>query len=125
MNVGENIAKIRTEQGISQRELARRIGMSGQMISKIENDLSMPSLETLNRIAEGLNVNVSDLLEEKILTLKPEIIFSGPGKVKGRDNKHFKRELVKYLEENDVKNSKELANNILKHIEVEIEINKE
>ncbi|ACD23218.1 helix-turn-helix transcriptional regulator [Clostridium botulinum] len=61
--VGEKVAKFRKILGISQRELGRRTGLSGQMISKIENNLTNPSLETLGKIASVLNVNLNNLLD--------------------------------------------------------------
>lgn len=59
--IGKNVSRLRESLSISQRELARRVGMSGQMISKIENDLSNPSVDTLNRLAEALNCSLFDL----------------------------------------------------------------
>lgn len=58
----DNIKRIRENNHISQRELARRINMSSQMISKIERGETTPSLETLNKIAEALDIKVDELL---------------------------------------------------------------
>lgn len=68
MSLHENIKNKRTEKGISQRELARRIGMSGQMISKIEKAETTPSIDTLNKIAEALNVQLHELVMDTIMT---------------------------------------------------------
>lgn len=46
----------RIKQGISQIELAKRIGMSQPQLAKIESLTSIPSLETLNRYAKGLGL---------------------------------------------------------------------
>ena len=46
----------RIKQGISQMELARRIGMKQPQLAKIENLTSIPSLETLDRYARGLGL---------------------------------------------------------------------
>lgn len=62
MLLGENIKRLRAEKGISQRELARRIDMSGQMISKIEKAETSPSIETLSKIANTLDVSINDLI---------------------------------------------------------------
>ncbi|MBE6057654.1 helix-turn-helix transcriptional regulator [Clostridium cochlearium] len=62
--LGENIKKAREKLHISQRELGRRIGKTGQYISYLENNKSSnPSLEVLNEIAENLGVTVNDLLK--------------------------------------------------------------
>jgi transcriptional regulator with XRE-family HTH domain len=63
--LNDNIKKIRMNRNISQRELARRINMSGQMISKIERGDTTASLETLYKISEALEVPVSELLDIK------------------------------------------------------------
>lgn len=65
MKLSEKIKQIRKEKGISQRELGRQIGMSGQMISKIEGDSTTPSLETLVKISTALGVKVTDLIPPK------------------------------------------------------------
>lgn len=46
----------RVKKGISQVELANRIGMKQPQLAKIENMSSIPSLSTLNRYAEGLGL---------------------------------------------------------------------
>jgi transcriptional regulator with XRE-family HTH domain len=47
--------------GISQRELARRIGLSASMISQIESGQSKPSVSTLYGIVTELGVSVDDI----------------------------------------------------------------
>jgi transcriptional regulator with XRE-family HTH domain len=47
--------------GISQRELARRVGLSPSMISQIESGLSKPSVSTLYGIVTELGVSLDDL----------------------------------------------------------------
>lgn len=61
--LNDNIKKARTELGISQRELGRRIGKTGQYISYLEtNPKSNPSVEVLAKISEVLNVQVNYLI---------------------------------------------------------------
>ncbi len=50
MSLGENIVKLRTEKGWTQDDLAERIGVSRQSISKWETDASVPELEKLLRL---------------------------------------------------------------------------
>ena len=52
------------KQGISQMELAHRIGMKQPQLAKIENLTSIPSLETLDRYARGLGL-------QAVVTFKP------------------------------------------------------
>ena len=50
------IAKLREEQGVSQKELAKRLHTSQQMISRLENPSNRSlSLNTLVRLAEALD----------------------------------------------------------------------
>lgn len=48
----------RLKQGLSQRELADRIGMKQPQLAKIERLDSVPSLATLNRYAAGLGLRL-------------------------------------------------------------------
>lgn len=57
----------RINRGISQKELAEKIGMKQPQLAKIENLTSIPSLTTLRRYAEGLDLTVT-------LTFKPKTI---------------------------------------------------
>ena len=60
----DNLRLIRTREGISQRELGRRINMSGQYIAKIEKGLSTnPTLDTLFKIANALNSEIVELID--------------------------------------------------------------
>ena len=65
MNLGERIAFHRKQLNISQRELARRIGVTGQSISKIELGTGMPSMSMLTNIANELNVSLGELMESE------------------------------------------------------------
>lgn len=62
MQLGNKITEFRNKTNISQRELGRRAGISGQMISKIENNSTNPSLSTLSKIAKVLECDINDLL---------------------------------------------------------------
>lgn len=60
--LGERILRIRHELGLSQEELAFRCGMQPSHIGFIERGQRNPTLDTLERVALGLGVSVSDLL---------------------------------------------------------------
>lgn len=63
---GENLKALRKQKGFSQEELATRLHVVRQTISKWEKNLSVPDADTLIRLAEILEVSVSDLLGAKI-----------------------------------------------------------
>lgn len=56
--IGERLRDERTEAGISQRELARRLGVSASLISQIETGQSKPSVGTLYAIVTELGVSL-------------------------------------------------------------------
>lgn len=63
---GENLKTLRKQKGFSQEELATRLHVVRQTISKWEKNLSVSDADTLIRLAEILEVSVSELLGEKI-----------------------------------------------------------
>ena len=62
----ENLKTLRKEKGFSQEQLAFRLNVVRQTISKWEKGLSVPDAELLIRLAEVLDVSVSDLLGTQI-----------------------------------------------------------
>ena len=64
--LGETIATLRKKQGLSQQELADRLHVVRQTISKWEKNLSVPDADALVRLADALDVTVPQLLGETI-----------------------------------------------------------
>lgn len=62
----ENLKTLRKQKGFSQEELATRLHVVRQTISKWEKNLSVPDADTLIRLAEILEVSVSELLGAKM-----------------------------------------------------------
>ena len=60
-DIGARVREERSRAGISQRELARRLGLSASLISQIESGQSKPSVSTLYSIVTELGVSVDDL----------------------------------------------------------------
>ena len=60
--LNENIKTLRKTKGLTQDELAIRLNVVRQTVSKWEKGLSVPDAEMLQRIAEVFEVNVSQLL---------------------------------------------------------------
>ncbi|MBP2027449.1 putative transcriptional regulator [Acetoanaerobium pronyense] len=57
------IARIKKE--MSQKELAKKIGVSTQAISDFERGIINPSYETMKKISEALESSVDDIFFEK------------------------------------------------------------
>ena len=49
------LLQARAEEGLTQSELARRLGMSAQSVQRLERSGANPTLETLDRVASALN----------------------------------------------------------------------
>jgi transcriptional regulator with XRE-family HTH domain len=62
--VQTNIAKIREAKGLSQVELAERLGIHVTNLNKIERGKSSPDLVRLQQIAKELRVSVADLVSD-------------------------------------------------------------
>jgi transcriptional regulator with XRE-family HTH domain len=60
-DIGARLREQRGRVGISQRQLARRIGLSASLISQIEAGLSKPSVSTLYSMVTELGISVDDL----------------------------------------------------------------
>ena len=65
INPGTTLKKIRTERGLSLREVARRTELTASFLSQVEHGISNVSLDSLQRIAEALEVPLMYFLEEK------------------------------------------------------------
>lgn len=71
MSVGNRIAVLRGEKGISQSRLASIMGVSRQAVSKWEKDLSQPDTMNLIRLAEVLETDVEFLATGKVIPVPP------------------------------------------------------
>ena len=64
MELGHRIRARRQELGLSLRELAERVGLTASFLSQIERDLTSPSLESLRKISDALEVPMFHFLVE-------------------------------------------------------------
>ena len=65
-DVGGRIRAARTEQGMTLRELARRLGVSAGHISQVERGLVKPSISLVYSIADVLSLGMSDLFSSSV-----------------------------------------------------------
>ena len=65
MTLGEKIKGLRKDTNITQEELAEKIGVSRQAVTKWESDLGMPDVENLKSIATLFNITIDELLDYK------------------------------------------------------------
>jgi len=65
MNFGEKLAELRTSKGWRQEDLAVRLYVTKQAVSKWETDRSFPEVTLIPKIADLLGTSVNELLVEK------------------------------------------------------------
>jgi len=56
--LGDHLTQARVESGLTQKQLSEKTGIYQADISKIERGISNPSLATLQRLAEGMNMSL-------------------------------------------------------------------
>lgn len=61
--IGKFIKKIRVDNGLTQKDLADKLGVTYQAVSKWENGKNIPDIMILKQISKEFNVNIDDLLE--------------------------------------------------------------
>jgi DNA-binding XRE family transcriptional regulator len=63
-NIGENIKKYRTKQGLSQEYFAKKSGVKYTTLTKIESGvIKKPSVLVMAKIAKALGVNIEELIK--------------------------------------------------------------
>jgi len=62
MSFSENLMELRKLNGLSQEELAERIGVSRQTLSKYETGESLPDIEKCKLLADAFSVTMDDLI---------------------------------------------------------------
>ena len=72
--LNENIKAIRKSKGLSQQELAIRLNIVRQTVSKWEQGLSVPDSDLLISLAEALETPVSTLLGETVIETEAEAL---------------------------------------------------
>lgn len=74
MNLGKNISERRKSMGMTQEELADKLGVSPQAVSKWENNLSCPDIALLPEISKLFGVSVDELLGVMPASSKTETV---------------------------------------------------
>ena len=76
--LGKRIARLRRERELKQEELAAKLDVSGQAVSKWENDQTCPDITALPTLAETLGVTVDELLTGKKEETQPAVRMLPP-----------------------------------------------
>jgi len=63
-NVAKALRDTRVRKGMSMSAVAERAGLSQQMVSYVERQMRMPTLDTVLRMSEALAIDPSELLRK-------------------------------------------------------------
>ncbi len=65
MSIGENIEQKRKDKGMTQSDLANKVGVTPSMINQLEHDVKKTSLQVGALIAEALECSLDDLTQRR------------------------------------------------------------
>lgn len=80
--IGRSARAARTSQGLTQADVAERLELSGEFYGRLERGTSMPSVQTLVRLAEALETTPDVLLG---FSPAPPVAKKGPPGRRSRD----------------------------------------
>lgn len=98
--IGDNIAKIRKVQGLTQDNLASYLGVSRVQISHYERGAREISVTELNKLADLFGIELSDLLEEDLEVQNLHLAFAFRSENSESDLEQiasFKKVVMNYL----------------------------
>jgi transcriptional regulator with XRE-family HTH domain len=90
MNIGVTIRGIRLQRGMSQGDIEKRTGLLRCYLSRVENGHTVPSLETLQKIAGALDMPLSQLFDDA------DTPREVPGMSLTQDEIHFLTQVQRY-----------------------------
>lgn len=66
--IGNFIAKMRKEKGMSQAELGERVGVTNKTVSRWENGNYLPDISIMQLLCQEFNIGINELLSGEVLT---------------------------------------------------------
>lgn len=85
MNLADNLKKIRKEHHLSQEQLAEKLGVSRQSVSKWESNLAYPEMDKVLQLCKLFDLNMDELLNQDIKEVS--------------DNKQAKININRYIDD--------------------------
>ncbi len=85
MTIGEKISQLRISANISQEQLAEKISVSRQSVSKWEMDQALPQIDKVLQLCELFNISTDELLQDKIAINNTSLKNSSKNKYFGTD----------------------------------------
>jgi transcriptional regulator with XRE-family HTH domain len=75
LDVGSHLRAIRQLHGLSQRELAKRAGVTNGMISLIEQNRVSPSVSSLKKVLDGIPMSLAEFFTMDV-ALPPQVFYA-------------------------------------------------
>ena len=82
MQIGTTIRGYRLQKGMSQGDIEKRTGLLRCYLSRVENGHTVPSLETLSKIAEALDLPLSQFFAEDTIRREMDTIRLTPDEIR-------------------------------------------
>jgi len=76
LDVGAHLRAVRTMYGLSQRELAKRAGVTNGLISLIEQNRVSPSVSSLKKVLDGIPMSLAEFFTLD-LSASPQVFYRG------------------------------------------------
>lgn len=108
MNFSEKLKKIRKENCLTQEELAEKLFVSRQAITKWENGDGIPDINNLKQISNLFNVSIDELVKEDLsINIKTKKKYNYIEELEINHTKHFDIKISMIYELNIISNSQE------------------
>lgn len=75
MDIGARLQLVRKSKDLSQRELAKRVGVTNSTISLIEQNKVSPSVSSLKKVLDGIPISLADFFTLELDTGSPDVPF--------------------------------------------------
>lgn len=73
MDIGARLKELRTSRNITITALANEVGLTREHLSNIERNVNMPSLQTLQKICDALDITLSEFFCDQNPDIPQEI----------------------------------------------------
>jgi transcriptional regulator with XRE-family HTH domain len=74
MTIGEHIMLLRKQKGLSQADLGKAIGTSGDVVGRYERDVITPSIDVIVKVADALEVSIDFLVGKTKMVLDNQAV---------------------------------------------------
>lgn len=105
MTFGEKLSSLRKQSNLTQKDLAEKLNVSRQAITKWENDAGLPDINNLKKISSLFAVTIDELLDYKVEEINIEF------KTAEENESEIKKEIKTELETKDINYETEIQKN--------------